>query len=128
MPRPPMVYADWLANRIDQIGSDVWILNTGWTGGPYGTGERFSLKYTRAFVTAILNGTLRNVDFIDDPIFGLWMPKSAPNVPSDILHPRSTWSDVEAYDVQARKLAGLFRDNDNKYSLAEEVRAAGPRG
>ena len=104
------------------------MLNTGWTGGPYGTGERFSLSYTRAFVTAILDGTLRNAEFIEDPIFGLWMPKAAPNVPSDILHPRATWDDPEAYDAQARKLAGLFRDNDGTYDLTDEVRAAGPRG
>ena len=128
LPREPMVYADWLARRCDEHAVDVWLLNTGWTGGPYGTGERFSLSYTRAFVTAILDGTLRNVDFIEDPIFGLWMPKSAPNVPSDVLHPRSTWEDVDAYDAQARRLAGLFRDNDGTYDLSDEVRAAGPRG
>jgi phosphoenolpyruvate carboxykinase (ATP) len=78
-------------------------------------------------VTAILDGTLRTVDFIEDPIFGLLMPKSAPNVPSDILHPRSTWSDTNAYDAQAKILAGLFRKNDEKYSLSDEVRIAGPK-
>ncbi|MCH2148063.1 MAG: phosphoenolpyruvate carboxykinase (ATP), partial [Phycisphaerales bacterium] len=127
LPREPMVYADWLARRVEEHAADVWLLNTGWTGGAYGTGNRFALKYTRAFVTAILDGTLRNVDFIEDPIFGLSMPKSAPNVPSDILHPRSTWSDTEAYDAQAHLLAGLFRENDAKYTLADEVRAAGPK-
>ena len=121
-----MVYADWLARRVDEHAVDVWLLNTGWTGGAYGTGHRFSLKYTRAFVTAILDGTLRSVDYIEDPIFGLSMPKSAPSVPSDVLHPRTTWDDKDAYDAQARTLAGLFRENDGKYDLTDEVRQAGP--
>ena len=126
LPREPMVYADWLARRVDEHAVDVWLLNTGWTGGAYGTGHRFSLKYTRAFVTAILDGTLRSVDYIEDPIFGLSMPKSAPSVPSDVLHPRTTWDDKDAYDAQARTLAGLFRENDGKYDLTDEVRQAGP--
>ena len=127
LPREPMVYAEWLARRVEEHAADVWLLNTGWTGGAYGTGSRFALKYTRAFVTAILDGTLRSVEYIEDPIFGLSMPKSAPNVPSDILHPRSTWADTDAYDVQARRLAGLFRENDATYELSDEVRAAGPK-
>ena len=102
------------------------LVNTGWTCRAYGTGSsRFALKYTRAFVTAILDGTLRSVEYIEDPIFGLSMPKSAPNVPSDILHPRSTpEADTDAYD--AATLGLTFRENDVTYELSDEVRAAGP--
>ena len=128
MPRPPMVYAEWLARRVREQGANVWLLNTGWTGGPYGTGHRFELKYTRAFVTAILDGSLADVSYETDPHFGLSIPTTAPNVPADVLNPRNTWSDKAAYDTQAKQLAGLFRANDGKYELTSEVRAAGPIG
>lgn len=127
LPRSPMVYARWLSKRLDEHGSDVWLLNTGWTGGPYGVGERFSLKYTRAFVTAILNGTLRDVEYVEHPIFGLMMPSAAFDVPSEVLDPRNTWQDKAAYDEKATQLAKLFRENDQKYEMDEAVRAAGPR-
>ena len=126
LPRPPMVYAEWLAKRVKEHGADVWLLNTGWTGGPYGTGERFKLKYTRAFVTAILDGSLRNAEYEDHPIFGLHMPTSAPNVPSEVLNPRNTWADKNAYDEKAKDLASRFRKNDSKYEVTDAVRAAGP--
>jgi len=121
-----MVYAEWLAKRVKEHGADVWLLNTGWTGGPYGTGERFKLKYTRAFVTAILDGSLRNAEYEDHPIFGLHMPTSAPNVPSEVLNPRNTWTDKNAYDEKAKDLASRFRKNDSKYEVTDAVRAAGP--
>ncbi len=121
-----MVYAEWLARRIEEHDADVWLLNTGWTGGPYGEGERFKLSYTRAFVTAILNGSLRDAEYRDHPIFGLRMPTSAPGVPSNVLDPRSTWRDGDAYDEKARDLAGRFRANDGKYEVSDAVRAAGP--
>jgi phosphoenolpyruvate carboxykinase (ATP) len=126
LPRPAMLYAEMLAKRIDEHNSDVWLLNTGWTGGPYGTGSRFKLAYTRAFVTAILDGSLRNVKFERHPIFGLQMPISAPNVPAEVLNPRNTWKDKAAYDVKARHLANLFRENDAKFQISDKVRAAGP--
>ena len=121
-----MDYAQWLAKRVDTHDSNVWLINTGWTGGAYGTGERFSLKYTRAFVTAILDGTLAESEFVTHPIFGLHIPTTAPNVPSDVLDPKQTWADGDAYDVQARSLAEKFRANDQKYDMDEGVRNAGP--
>ncbi|MCH8007137.1 MAG: phosphoenolpyruvate carboxykinase (ATP) [Planctomycetes bacterium] len=128
LPRPPMVYADWLARRLDERGASVWLLNTGWTGGPYGTGHRFPLEYTRAFVTAILDGSLSSADFQPDEVFGLPLPRKVPGVPADVLKPRQTWPNSNAYDAKARHLAALFRDNDAKYEMAAAVRAAGPGG
>ncbi len=128
LPRPPMVYADWLAKRIEEHDTDVWLLNTGWTGGPYGVGERFKLSYTRAFVTAILDGSLRSVTYETDPVFGLSIPTQVHGVPGDVLSPRNTWSNKDAYDAKANELAGLFRENDARYDISPEVRAAGPKG
>jgi phosphoenolpyruvate carboxykinase (ATP) len=127
LPRPPMVYAEWLARRVEEQDADVWLLNTGWTGGPHGVGHRFELKYTRAFVTAILDGTLRGASYEEHPIFGLSMPTKVAGVPSDQLNPRRTWSDGAAYDAKAKDLGRRFRENDGKYELTDEVRAAGPK-
>ncbi|HYD00142.1 MAG TPA: phosphoenolpyruvate carboxykinase (ATP) [Phycisphaerales bacterium] len=127
LPRPAKVYAEMLAAKVAKHNSDVWLLNTGWTGGPYGTGHRFSLKYTRAFVTAILNGTLKNAKFTPDPVFGLAIPDRVEGVPSEVLNPRNTWKDGAAYDAKARELAAKFRENDKKFDMPEAVRAAGPR-
>lgn len=128
LPRPPMVYAQWLARRIKEQGANVWLLNTGWTGGPYGEGSRFKLAYTRAFVTAILDGSLASCSYQQEPAFGLSVPTEVSGVPSEILLPRSTWADPAAYDAKASMLAGLFRKNDGKYDISDEVRAAGPAG
>ena len=127
LPRSPMVYARWLARRLEEHGSDVWLLNTGWTGGPYGVGKRFRLAYTRAFVTAILDGSLREVDYEEHPIFGLMMPTEAFGVPKEALNPRNTWQDKAAYDEKAKHLAELFRQNDQRYEIDDAVRNAGPR-
>jgi phosphoenolpyruvate carboxykinase (ATP) len=127
LPRPPMVYAEWLARRLDERKSAVWLLNTGWTGGPYGVGRRFPLGYTRAFVTAILDGSLHGQKFEPDPVFGLAVPRDVPGVPQEMLHPRQTWPDKAAYDAKAKELARLFRDNDAKYKITPQVRAAGPK-
>ena len=121
-----MVYAEWLAKRIEQNGSDVWLLNTGWTGGPYGVGERFQLPWTRAFVSRILDGSLRDAPTSVHPIFGLHMLTEVAGVPSDVLDPRNTWADKDAYDEKARDLASRFRANDGKFDLSDAVRAAGP--
>jgi len=126
MPRPPMRYADMLRDRIATYKSDVWLLNTGWTGGPYGSGSRFKLAYTRAFVTAILDGSLRSATFTKHPIFGLQMPSAVHGVPSEVLDPRNTWADKAAYDAKAKDLAARFRANDAKFAITSEVRAAGP--
>jgi phosphoenolpyruvate carboxykinase (ATP) len=127
MPRPPMVYATMLADRIRKNSTDVWLLNTGWTGGAYGVGSRFKLAYTRAMVTAILNGSLKNVKTTTHPIFGLHMPVEVPGVPSEVLDPRKTWKDGAAYDASAKQLAAKFRANDTKFAISDAVRAAGPK-
>ncbi|MEZ6242010.1 MAG: phosphoenolpyruvate carboxykinase (ATP) [Phycisphaerales bacterium] len=127
MPRRPGAYAKMLAERINKHGANVWLLNTGWTGGPYGTGHRFKLAYTRAMVTAILDGSLANAQYETEPALGLSIPKSVPGVPSDVLQPRNTWKDKAAYDAQAKKLAAMFRENDKKFQMTDEVRASGPR-
>jgi phosphoenolpyruvate carboxykinase (ATP) len=121
-----MVYARWLAKRVEEHGADVWLLNTGWTGGPYGTGSRFSLPWTRAFVTAILDGSLRDAKWTPDDVFGLRTPNACNGVPDSVLVPRQTWADPSHWDVAAKALAARFRSNDAKYALDDEVRAAGP--
>ncbi|MFN7020115.1 MAG: phosphoenolpyruvate carboxykinase (ATP) [Phycisphaerales bacterium] len=128
LPRPPKVYAEMLADKIARHNANVWLLNTGWTGGKYGEGQRFKLAYTRAFVTSILNGTLAGARFSPDAIFGLPIPDAVPGVPSEVLNPRNTWKDGAAYDAMARKLAAGFRENDRKFEMSDAVRAAGPRG
>ncbi len=127
LPRPPMVYAEWLGRRLEEHGSDVWLLNTGWTGGPYGAGHRFPLAYTRAFVSAILDDSLLSARFEADPVFGLKVPSEVKGVPRDLLHPRSTWKDKAAYDAKAADLARRFRENDEKFDVSPDVRAAGPK-
>jgi len=127
MPRPPMVYAQMLAERIRKHGSHVWLLNTGWTGGPYGVGSRFKLAYTRAMVNAIHDGSLKSVQTVEHPILGLHMPVSVPGVPAEVLDPRNTWKDKAAYDAKAKELAAKFRDNDRKFEISAAVRAAGPK-
>ena len=128
LPRHPKVYAEMLAERIQQNNARVWLLNTGWTGGPYGTGERFKLRYTRAMVRAILNGSLDTASFTPDAIFGLPIPAEIPgsDVPAEVLNPRNTWADKSAYDAKAKDLASRFRDNDTQFEMPEPVRAAGP--
>ncbi|MFO0783834.1 MAG: phosphoenolpyruvate carboxykinase (ATP) [Phycisphaerales bacterium] len=127
MPREPMVYAEMLADRIRKHSSGVWLVNTGWTGGPYGVGNRFKLSYTRAILSAVLDGSLAKASFVEHPIFGLHMPTVVPGVPTEVLDPRNTWADKAAYDAKAKDLAKRFRDNDVKYTLSDAVRKAGPR-
>lgn len=126
--RSPLTYAKMLKERVNEYGSKVFLINTGWSGGPYGVGERISLKYTRQMVTAALSGQLDDVETRIDPIFNLKVPKTCPGVPSEILDPKQTWADAAAYDAKARELAKAFQDNfKEKYAnLAPEVRKAGP--
>jgi phosphoenolpyruvate carboxykinase (ATP) len=125
----PTKYAEMLGRLIDEHGSAVWLVNTGWSGGPYGVGKRMKLGYTRAMVHAALDGSLDSVKIRTDPVFGLAIPQVIPGVPTDILDPRSTWSDVAAYDTQAKKLAEMFRTNFEKFgSVAGTIRDAGPQG
>jgi len=125
----PTKYAELLAEKIRQHGSDVWLVNTGWSGGAYGTGARMSLKYTRAIIDAIHDGSLAKAKTETDPIFGLAVPTECANVPSEILIPRNTWSDKAAFDTTAAKLAGLFTENFKNYesNASEALKAAGPK-
>jgi len=129
LPLHPTRYAEMLADRLRQHRSDVWLINTGWTGGPYGQGSRIKLGYTRAMVRAVLGGELAAVSFTPDPIFGVLVPQAVPGVPAELLQPRKTWKNPAAYDTQARQLAGLYRDNFKPYAagVSELVRQAGPR-
>jgi phosphoenolpyruvate carboxykinase (ATP) len=113
---------------MDQHGADVYLLNTGWTGGAYGVGKRFNLGLTRAIVAAALNGAIKDVEYKQDAIFGLFVPVEVPGVPREVLSARSTWSDHEAYDIAAKKLASLFQENFKKFSgVAESVKQSGPK-
>ncbi len=125
----PSVYAALLGKKTEQREVKVWLVNTGWSGGPYGEGHRMELAYTRAMVHAILDGTLEQVPTREDPVFGLRVPESCPGVPSEVLDPRATWKDGSAYDAQARKLAGMFAHNFEAFEarVSESVRGAGPR-
>ncbi len=128
LPLPPGQYARMLGERIARHNVPVWLVNTGWTGGPYGSGTRMKLAHTRAMVSAALSGALDRAEFRKDPVFGVEVPVSVPGCPADVLDPRSTWSDVAAYDAQARKLAAMFRDNFQQFQdVPEDVKAAGPR-
>ena len=118
-----------LADRISKHNTSVYLINTGWSGGPYGVGQRMKIAYTRAMIRAILNGRLATVDARPDPIFGLNVPVSCPDVPQEVLQPRNTWSDKEAYDRQARDLARRFNENFKKYEsgVSEAVRSVAPK-
>jgi phosphoenolpyruvate carboxykinase (ATP) len=119
-----------LGERIAQHGAKVWLVNTGWTGGPYGTGSRMKLGHTRAMVRAALAGVLEGAKFVKDPVFGLEVPTAVPEVPAGVLTPRATWADPAAYDRQARELARMFTENFAQYraQVSESVAAAGPKG
>ncbi|MFL5680812.1 MAG: phosphoenolpyruvate carboxykinase (ATP) [Chloroflexota bacterium] len=128
MPRHPGEYAAMLGERLAKHDAQVWLVNTGWTGGPYGTGERMNIDHTRAMVRAALSGALDGVPTRTDPNFGIEVPTHCPDVPASFLDPRSTWADRDAYDRQAAKLAGMFVDNFRAYAdgVSRAVRAAGP--
>ncbi len=127
LPRLAGVYASLLREKIIEHNVEVYLLNTGWTGGSYGVGSRMKLSYTRAMVTAALSGELKNVAYETDPIFNLAIPISCPNVPAEILQPRNTWKDKTAYDQTAKKLARKFMENFTKLKeVAPEIAAAGP--
>jgi phosphoenolpyruvate carboxykinase (ATP) len=128
MPLNPLVYADMFGERMEKYGTRVYLINTGWTGGPYGTGKRIDLSYTRAMVTAALTGAVESVKFVHDEVFNVDIPQHIEGVPDKVLNPRNTWQDKAAYDEQANKLAAMFEENaQKKYpDMLDEVRAAGP--
>jgi phosphoenolpyruvate carboxykinase (ATP) len=129
MPRHPGEYADMLIRHLEREAVPVWLVNTGWTGGPYGTGERMNIAHTRSIVRAALDGSLAKVAMRTDPVFGFEVPTSCPNVPGSFLDPRATWEDPDAYDAMAAKLARMFADNIDAFAdgVSKAVRAAGPR-
>jgi len=125
----PTKYAEMLGRLLEQHKSNVWLINTGWSGGAYGTGKRMRLAHTRAMVSAAMSGALDSVKTEADPIFGLGIPAEVKDVPSEVLNPRSTWSDGAAYDAQAKKLAEMFRKNFEKFGNVDAgIRNAGPKG
>src|SRR5512144_465803 len=116
MPRHPGVYAHMLMDRLEAYDVPVWLVNTGWTGGPFGTGERMNIAHTRSMVRAALDGSLASVPTRTDPVFGVEVPTACPDVPEQFLDPRATWPDPVAYDRQAAQLAGMFAENFEKYA------------
>src|SRR5581483_119834 len=129
LPQPPAVYAHMLGEKLTEHDATVWLVNTGWTGGPFGEGRRMPIGETRAMLRAALDGELDSAELRGDPVFGFAVPVAVPGVDSKLLDPRSTWSDPAAYDRRAGELARMFRDNFEKFAATSgaEVAAAGPR-
>jgi len=129
LPRHPGVYADMLGEKLREHGAKVWLVNTGWSGGGHGVGSRMKLAHTRAMVNAALAGDLEGAEFASDPVFGVDVPVSVPGVPDEVLRPRDTWADGEAYAAAAAELAAMFKANFEKFAddAGEAVSAAGPR-
>ncbi|MER2106095.1 MAG: phosphoenolpyruvate carboxykinase (ATP) [Solibacillus sp.] len=121
LPLPAQVYAEQLGKKIDEHGSQVFLVNTGWTGGEYGVGSRMKLSYTRAMVRAAIEGKLNDVETIQDAVFGLHIPTAIEGVPSEVLNPRDAWADKTAYDAKAAHLAGLFNKNFGKFAGVDEA-------
>ncbi len=128
-PLPPSFYAHMLGEKVTEHGVNVWLINTGWSGGGYGVGKRIKLAYTRAMITAALSGLLDNVEYETNPVFGMSVPKSCPNIPSEILDARVTWADKAAYDKVANDLATQFIHNFEKYAegVNQEIKDAAPK-
>lgn len=126
LPRNPEVYGRMLEERIQRDGADCWLVNTGWTGGAYGVGKRMSIQHTRALLRAALDGSLAKVEFVQDPFFGLMIPKSVPGIPAEVLNPRESWADKAAYDRTAAELVARFEKNFETFAgaVSEDVKAA----
>jgi phosphoenolpyruvate carboxykinase (ATP) len=129
LPQPPTVYAELLGKKLDEHGATVWLINTGWTGGPFGEGHRMPIKATRGLLSAVLSGELQDVEFRTDPVFGFEVPITAPDVDTALLDPRGTWADPARYDEKARELAAMFAENfATKHADASaEIAAAAPK-
>ena len=129
LPLTPAKYAELLGENLNKHHSKVWLVNTGWTSGPYGEGHRMEIKYTRAMLNAAIDGKLDDVETFTDPFFGLQVPKECPGVPSEVLNPRETWKNTEAYDEKAELLASKFKKNFKKYAdtVEKNVLEAGPK-
>jgi phosphoenolpyruvate carboxykinase (ATP) len=129
MPLHPGVYAELLGERLRRHRAGVWLINTGWSGGPYGEGDRIELRHTRRMVHAALGGELDGVETVEDPVFGLAVPRRVEGVPDELLRPRDTWADPARYDAKAAELAEMFARNFEQFAdgVSAEIRAAGPR-
>jgi phosphoenolpyruvate carboxykinase (ATP) len=127
LPLPPRVYAEMLGNRLRQHNAQCWLVNTGWSGGPYGVGKRFDLPYTRAMVRAAVEGKLLNAEFDADPAFGFHVPKAVPDVPTEVLMPRNLWADKSAYDKMAADLIARFEKNFERFEVPDAVRKGAPK-
>ena len=128
LPQPPSVYAGMLGERLDRHGATVWLVNTGWTGGPYGEGHRMPISATRALLHAALSGDLAGVEYRTDPVFGFEVPVAVPGVQTSLLNPRLTWASPTAYDAKAKELAQMFRTNFERFEdVSPAVAGAGPR-
>ncbi|MCD6375598.1 MAG: phosphoenolpyruvate carboxykinase [Caldisericaceae bacterium] len=129
MPQHPSVYAKLLGEKIQKHQVNCWLVNTGWTGGPYGVGHRMPIKHTRAMLNAVLEGKLDNVEYVKDPIFQVEVPTECPGVPSEVLIPKNTWQDKEAFEKKAKELAGRFKENFEQYKdyVSKEVELSGPQ-
>lgn len=130
MPLHPSVYAKFLGDRLKKHNTKCWLVNSGWSGGPYGEGSRMKIRITRALLDAVFAGHLDNVEFVPDPIFNILVPKECPGVPKEVLIPKNTWKNPDAYDSKAMELADSFQDNFKKFAdqVDEKVIAAGPKG
>jgi phosphoenolpyruvate carboxykinase (ATP) len=129
LPLHPTKYAEMLGKKMTENNVNVWLLNTGWSGGSYGVGERIKLKFTRAMITAALEGKLDKVAYTNHDVFGVAMPNECENVPAEMLNPRNTWADKNAYDERATKLAAEFVKNFEQFASAAspEILAAAPK-
>ena len=125
----PTVYGNLLSKQIAEHGTKVWLMNTGFTGGPYGVGKRMSIAHTRALLNAALEGKLDGVPSYQDPVFGVQVPSECPGVPAKVLRPRDAWPDPAAYDAKAQQLAKLFNENFKQFAdqASPEVLAAAPK-
>ena len=126
MPQYPTAYAELLGEKLKKHGAQAWLVNTGWSGGSYGIGNRIDLPVTRRMLSAILNNELEDVEFKPDPIFRVLVPESVPGVENNILNPRTTWDDKDAYDSKAKELVELFKNNFVKYESVGNYANAGP--
>jgi phosphoenolpyruvate carboxykinase (ATP) len=128
MPRPAAVYAKLLGEKINKHNTTVYLINTGWSGGPYGIGARIKIKYSRAMITAALTGELDKVEYRHDELFNLDIPTSVEGVPEEILDPKNTWNDKDSYEKSAKSLSKMFVENFEKFSdVSPEIKNAGPK-
>jgi phosphoenolpyruvate carboxykinase (ATP) len=127
LPLAPRVYAEMLGKRLKEHKAACWLVNTGWSGGKYGVGERMSIMISRVLVRAALSGQLEKVKFVTEPAFGLHIPEHCPDVPAQVLNPRNAWADKQDYDCTAADLAARFEANFQQFDASEAIRAAGPK-